>query len=201
MKWAFQTIWFNLNHRLKCPRYTQKMTSPFVMQPSILNAHSSPQFHVKGTLYTSSGHWQANVSHVQGCGSPPFNTVSLFCSSFQRQRNITQLIQQSEMETGLAFWSWFNLAVTPIAVALKWLRRIVSAWWDLQLGGTSAPAAAPEHPLNLQIWHAQSLALVGSQHKQFPHCITVNNFMRWISTGQLDGFQLWIFQERHAFNI
>ena len=45
------------------------------------------------------------------------------------------------METGL-FLSWFNLAVTPIVDALKWLRRIVSAWWDLQLGGTSAPAAA-----------------------------------------------------------
>lgn len=25
--------------------------------------------------------------------------------------------------------------------------------------------------------------------------------MRWISTGQLDGFQLWIFQERHCIQL
>lgn len=93
------------------------------------------------------------------------------------------------METGLAFWSWFNLAVTPIADALKWLRRIVSAWWDLQLGGTSAPAAAPLHPFDLQIWHAQSLGLVGSQHKQFPlqdckyfYEMNFNWATRWSST-------------------
>lgn len=41
---------------------------------------------------------------------------------------------------GLGFGSWFNLAVTPIADALKQRSGIVSAWWDLQLGATSAPA-------------------------------------------------------------
>lgn len=153
-----------LNQWLKYLRYTGKMAPLFVLQHSVPHVM---QFHVKGTPCTTSTHLQTN--HDQGCESPSFNTFSLFSSSFLRVRNTTQSIQHWGMETGLAFWSWFNLAVTPIADALKWLGRIVSAWGDLQLGGTSAPAALPRHPFNLRIWHSpRALRLVGSQDKQFP---------------------------------
>lgn len=73
-----------------------------------------------------------------------------------------------EWKPDFSFRSWFKLAVIPIADALKRLRRIVSAWQDLQLSSTSAPAAAPRQTLNLQIWYAQSSLLVGCQHKQSP---------------------------------
>lgn len=159
------------NHQLKCLTYTGKMTSAFIMQPSILNV-----MHILSLSFMSKAHcaqavdtgrlMRAMTRVTNLLLSVPFPLSS---SSFlSLAYNIAQSIQRLGMETGLAFWSWFNLAVTPIADALKWLRRIVSAWWDLQLGGTSAPAAAPRHPLNLQIWLSQSLVLVGSQHKQFP---------------------------------
>lgn len=153
----------------------------------------------KPCVRTTGGHWQISVSHDLGCESPSFNTFSP--PPLRGHAPHTRSIQRWGMKTGLTFWSWFNPAVTPIADALKWLRGIVSAWRDLQLSGTSAQAAAPRHPLNLQIWHAHSLVLVGGQRKQFPLQSTANNFMRWISSGQLDGFQLWISQERHCIRF
>lgn len=112
---------------------------------------------------------------------PSFNTLSFLSSSLPRAHG-TRSVQRWGMETGLAFWSWFNLAVTPIADALKWLRRIVSAWWDLQLGGTSAPAAVPQHPPQTPNLAFSELWFWLAANTNSSHWITVNNFVRWIST-------------------
>lgn len=144
----FQAIQFNLNHNLKCLQYTGKMTSLHVTQASIHNVMCILSLSFLFFFFRTKAKVE-NIFHY------------LF-SSYLTAYNTTHSIQQQEMETEPAFSSWFNLAVTPIADALKWLRRIVSAWRDLQLGSTSAPAAAPQYPLNLQI-----IVLVGSQQKQF----------------------------------
>lgn len=164
----FQVTYITDIHWLKCLRYTQKLTPQLIMQPCFLNVLHILSFYSmsKPCMRTTSGHWQISVSHDLGCESPSFNAFSP--PLLWGHAPPTQPIQRWGMKTGLTFWSWFNLAVTPIADALKWLRRMVSAWWDPQLSGTSAQAAAPRHPFNLQIWHAHSLVLVGSQRKQFP---------------------------------
>lgn len=98
------------------------------------NPHFSPQLSCQRLAL----HNQRTFNKLMGAMTMIANLLLsipffLLSSSLLRAQRSAQSIEQWEMETGLAFWSWFNLAVTPIADGLKWLGRIVSAWWNLQL--------------------------------------------------------------------
>lgn len=59
---------------------------------------------------------------------------------------------------------------------------------------SSSPPPAPWISKKSGVLRART---VGWQPTQtFSSCITVNNVVRWISTAQLDGFQLWILQDK-----
>lgn len=76
--------------------------------------------------------------------------------------------------------------MTPIVDALKRSRGIVSAWRELQLGATSAPAAPPP-PLDLQFVVRSEHGAGGRPTQTVPGA--ADHFMTWISTVQLRGLR------------